>query len=187
VPGTPAADRKRMRLSVVGTLAVALLAALGAVVPAAATGSTAIETLDTLDTAIVARINVIRQAHGLPPMRASARLGRAAHRHSRAMGMYGFFAHESRDGTSYRQRIRRDYPQGGYGVWSVGENLAFDSEQISAADAVGMWMGSPPHRAALLSKTWREIGVSALRVSSAPGIYEGDDVTLVTVDFGLRR
>jgi uncharacterized protein YkwD len=57
----------------------------------------------------------------------------------------------------------------------------------ASADAVGMWMGSPPHRAALLSKTWREIGVSALRVSSAPGIYEGDDVTLVTVDFGLRR
>lgn len=176
-----------MRLSVVGTLALALLAALAVVIPAGATGSTAIQNLDTLNTAIVARINVIRQAHGLPPMRANAQLGRAADRHSRAMGTYGFFAHESRDGTTYSQRIRRDYPQGGYRVWSVGENLVFDSEEMSAADAVSMWMASPDHRRALLSKTWREIGVSALRVTSAPGIYEGDDVTLVTADFGVRR
>jgi uncharacterized protein YkwD len=175
-----------MRLSV-GTIVVALLTALAVVVPAGATGSTAIESLDTLDTAIVARINVVRARYGLPPMRANAQLGRAADRHSRAMGTYGFFAHESRDGTTYWKRIRRDYPQGGYRVWSVGENLLFDSEETTAADAVSMWMASPDHRAALLSKTWREIGVSALRVTAAPGIYEGDDVTIVTVDFGVRR
>lgn len=176
-----------MRLLAWRTLGPGLLAALVLAAPVGATRATAIESLDSLDTAIVARINVIRRAHGLPPMRASAPLDRAADRHSRAMGTFGFFAHESRDGTAYWKRISRDYPQRGYRVWSVGENLVFDSEQMTAADAVGMWMASPPHRKALLSSTWREIGVSALRVTSAPGIYEGDDVTLVTADFGVRR
>ena len=176
-----------MRFSAWKALVPGLLAALALAAPAAATESTAIESLDSLDIAIVARINVIRARYGLPPMRENAQLSRAADGHTRAMGTYGFFAHESRDGTSYSKRIRRDYPQGGYRVWSVGENLVFDSAPMSAAIAVSMWMASPPHRAALLSRTWREIGVSALRVRSAPGIYEGDDVTLITADFGVRR
>jgi uncharacterized protein YkwD len=176
-----------MRFSGWTTTVVGVLAALAVAAPVGATGSAAIQDLDSLDAAIVARINVIRQAHGLRPFRMNAQLQRAADRHSRAMGTYGFFAHESRDGTSYWKRIKRDYPQGGYRVWSVGENIAFDSDEIDAVQAVSMWMGSPPHRRALLDPTWREIGVSALRVSGAPGFYEGDDVTLVTADFGLRR
>jgi len=176
-----------MRLSVWRTLVLGLLAALAIAVPAGAAGPTDIESLDSLNDAIVARINVVRARHGLRPFRASTQLTRAAERHSRAMGTLGFFAHESRDGTAYWKRIKRDYPQGAYRVWSVGENIEFHSEELDAAGAVSMWMASPPHRQALLDPTWREIGVSALRVTSAPGIYEGDDVTLVTADFGLRR
>ena len=176
-----------MRLSAWRTLAPGLLAALAVAAPAGAAGPTEIESLDPLDEAIVSRINVVRTRHGLPPFRVSAQLDRSADRHSRAMGTYGFFAHESRDGSTYRARIRRDYPQGGYRTWSVGETIEFDSEELAAGDAVGMWMGSPSHRQALLSRTWREIGVSALRVTGAPGVYEGDDVTLVTADFGVRR
>jgi len=103
------------------------------------------------------------------------------------MAAYGFFTHESRDGTAFWQRIKRDYPKSGYRVWSVGETLAFSSGSIDAAAAVRMWMSSPPHRRVLLDPTWREVGVSALRVTSAPGDFQGDDVTLVTADFGIRR
>jgi hypothetical protein len=39
----------------------------------------------------------------------------------------------------------------------------------------------------LLNPVWRDVGVSAIRVTSAPGVFEGDDVTLVTADFGVRR
>jgi uncharacterized protein YkwD len=176
-----------MRLSAWRTLCLGLLAALAVAAPAGAAGPTEIESLDPLNDAIVARINVIRAAHGLAPMRASVRLERSAQRHSRAMGTFGFFAHESRDGTTFWQRIKRDYPKGGYDVWSVGENIEFSSDELDAAAAVSMWMASPPHRKALLEPTWREIGVSALRVTRAPGVYEGDDVTLVTADFGVRR
>ena len=48
-------------------------------------------------------------------------------------------------------------------------------------------MNSPGHRANILSRSWREIGVSAIHFESAPGEFEGSRVTLVTADFGLRR
>jgi uncharacterized protein YkwD len=48
-------------------------------------------------------------------------------------------------------------------------------------------MQSPPHRANLLDRSWREIGVSAIHFDSAPGDYAGGPVTIVTADFGVRR
>ena len=49
-----------------------------------------------------------------------------------------------------------------------------------------MWMNSPPHRQNLLEKNWRQIGVSVKTFSSAPGVYHGLGVTIVTADFGAR-
>jgi uncharacterized protein YkwD len=173
-----------MRLSAWRIVAPGLLAALVLAAPVGATGS---KSTSTLDDSIVARINVVRHAHGLPLLRLSAQLHRAADGHSRSMGTFGFFAHESRDGTAFWKRIKHDYPKGSYRVWSVGETLVFTSDEIDAADVVSMWMDSPPHRKILLDRTFRDIGVSALRVTGAPGDFEGDDVTLVTADFGIRR
>ena len=48
-------------------------------------------------------------------------------------------------------------------------------------------MASPEHRANILTARWREIGVSAVHVAAAPGVYHGLDVTIVTTDFGVRR
>jgi uncharacterized protein YkwD len=47
-------------------------------------------------------------------------------------------------------------------------------------------MTSPEHRANLLDHGWREIGLSAVHVPSAPGVYGGSEVTIVTADFGVR-
>ena len=48
-------------------------------------------------------------------------------------------------------------------------------------------MKSPGHRKNILTPRWREIGLSALRVASAPGIYGGRDVVIITTDFGIRH
>jgi uncharacterized protein YkwD len=72
-------------------------------------------------------------------------------------------------------------------MWSVGENIEYQSPDINAAGGLTMWMNSPPHRANLLSKTWREIGISAVHFESAPGEYEDGPVTIVTADFGYRH
>jgi uncharacterized protein YkwD len=176
-----------MRLSAWRVVAPGLLVGLALAAPVGATGTSPNQSLDALDDSIVSQINVVRRAHGLRPLRASAQLHRSADGHSRTMATYGFFAHESRDGTAFWKRIRRAYPPAGYRTWSVGENLAFTSGGLDAAQAVKMWMGSPMHRKVLLTPNWRDVGISAIRVTSAPGDFEGDDVTLVTADFGLRR
>ena len=47
-------------------------------------------------------------------------------------------------------------------------------------------MGSPGHRKNILTARWREIGLSALKVAAAPGVYGGRDVVIITTDFGVR-
>ena len=134
---------------------------------------------------VLAELNDVRRAHGLVPLRPSTKLAAAADAHSRAMGRFGFFAHESRDGSSFSERVRRYYePRGG--MWSIGENLLWATRGIQARRAVELWMQSPPHRQNILTPQWREIGLAAVTVPAAPGVFGGMDVVIVTTDFGVR-
>ena len=47
-------------------------------------------------------------------------------------------------------------------------------------------MGSPGHRKNILQPRWREVGLSALTVPAAPGVFGGRDVVIITTDFGVR-
>jgi uncharacterized protein YkwD len=82
--------------------------------------------------------------------------------------------------------VQRFYSPEGYQSWSVGENLLWSSGHLSADAALKLWMESPGHRKNILTARWREIGLSALKVSSAPGVYGGRDVVIITTDFGVR-
>jgi uncharacterized protein YkwD len=137
--------------------------------------------------ALVREINQVRSEYGLRPFVTSAKLSTAAAQHTREMGADGYFEHNSYDSTPFWKRIERWYPSRGWRSWSVGENLLYSSPDVTASDSVELWMGSPPHRANLLNRTWREIGISAIHFDGAPGEYEGQPVTIVTADFGLRR
>ena len=101
------------------------------------------------------------------------------------MGAKGYFEHESFDSTDFWKRVERWYPSKGWRSWSVGENLLYSSPDVTADEGVELWMNSPGHRANILSRSWREIGVSAIHFESAPGEFEGSPVTLVTADFGF--
>jgi uncharacterized protein YkwD len=118
-------------------------------------------TVDALERSVLTQINSFRRAHGLVALRLSTPLSRAAEQHSNEMARDGYFAHESADGSSFDKRIARYYPSTRRAYWSVGENL--------------------------LTARWREIGISAVRVATAPGSYGGQPVTIVTADFGVRR
>ena len=142
--------------------------------------------LSVLELDIVARINALRTTRGMRPLRVSRGLTAAASYHTRQMGQLGFFEHESINGAPFWRRIERFYPAG-RGYWSVGENLFWESPDTSAASAVREWMQSPPHRQNLLSREWRDIGISAEHFATAPGTFGGRSVTIVTADFGVRR
>ena len=136
--------------------------------------------------AILTDVNTVRARNGLRPVRPSVALGAAAKRHSFAMARKGFFAHESLDGSVFWKRIKRFYASADFKSWRVGETLLWASPDIEPAEAVQLWLRSPTHRTILLSPNWREIGLSAVHASSAPGAYGGREVTIVTADFGAR-
>jgi uncharacterized protein YkwD len=142
--------------------------------------------LSAYESSILGRINGLRGLRGLRPLRVSRRLNVAAAYHTTQMGLRGFFEHESANGAPFWRRIERFYPSRAYRSWSVGENILWGSPDIGANEAVREWMLSPPHRANLLSREWREIGLGATNFPSAPGEYRGRQVTIVTADFGAR-
>lgn len=147
----------------------------------------AVQARTAFGSALAREINDTRREHGLKPFATSAKLAAAAAQHTRDMGSNGYFDHDSYDSTPFWKRIARWYPSRGWQVWSVGENLLYSSPDMTASEGVELWMKSPPHRANLLSRTWREIGISAIHFDSAPGQYSGQPVTIVTADFGMRR
>jgi uncharacterized protein YkwD len=155
--------------------------------PAAVAGRSAArqQSIQALGVGVLAQLNAIRTAHGLVPLKLNASLSAAASRHSDEMGADGYFAHNSFNGKPFWTRLT-NYVHAAIGGWSVGENLLWSSHHVDASVALRMWMASPEHRENILTPKWREIGIAAVRVGSAPGSYGGRPVTIITTDFGVR-
>jgi uncharacterized protein YkwD len=181
--------RPRTILLALSMLALAVPAASAAAAPGSAPvrAPASASKLDSLERGVVAEMNALRRRHGLPALRASAPLSEAAVAHSTAMARSGFFSHTSTDGTAFWKRVQRFYGPSGFGYWSVGENLLWSSPTVDARRAVQMWLDSPPHRKNMLTAAWREVGLAAVTVDAAPGVFNGLPVTIVTADFGVRR
>jgi uncharacterized protein YkwD len=155
-----------------------LLAAILAVPAVASAGSGA--RLDQKERAIIRGINHQRANHGLAPVRASARLSRAADYHSWEMLDANYFAHTSRDGGPFDERVRRYVNKR-----ALGETLAMlggGCGRGSAHRVVRMWMDSTPHRAILLSSTYRRVGIGKRVGSLGSG-----KACMVTADFSSRK
>ena len=168
-------------------LLLAVLVAAALLADSALATSRSEKNLPSLNRDVLAAVNRFRAEHGLAALRDSGALDRSAHQHSVEMGRQGYFAHNSADGTSFWKRIQHYYPARNYSFWSVGENLVWRSQTLSAAAAMQLWINSPPHLANLMSRQWRQIGVSAVSVPRAPGVYGGQHVIIITTDFGVRR
>jgi uncharacterized protein YkwD len=160
------------------TLAFGCLLAAFSVTPLTATAA-ASPTVDSRERAIVRAINRQRARHGLAAVRTSRRLARAADFHSWEMLDADYFAHESRDGASFDQRVRRYAKHR-----SLGETLAMlgGCGDGSARRVVRMWMNSSGHRAVLLSSAYRRIGIG-----KRAGNLGGNRACVVTADFGSRK
>jgi uncharacterized protein YkwD len=127
-------------------------------------------------------LNAERARHRLAPLRLNRRLSAAARRHSRAMARRHFFSHDSLNGASFVDRIRRTGYLSGAHTWYIGENIAYGSGRLSAPLSIGRaWMNSPGHRANILSKSFRSIGIGI-----ATGTPHGRGGATYTTDFGRR-
>ena len=134
--------------------------------------------------AILCLHNQVRAEHRLPALRENRRLRKAAVSHAKDMVRNGYFEHTTPEGTTMVDRIlRARYVREDAG-WALGENLAWGTGSLGTPrGAVQSWMDSPGHRANILKRSYRELGVGVVLgvpVSDAAG-------ATYTVDFGVRR
>jgi uncharacterized protein YkwD len=136
----------------------------------------------TSEASVRCEINAIRTANGLPPMGTTHALRIAAMRHSRDMVRRHYFAHVSPSGLTVTDRVKRAGYLAGAHRPQVGENIGWGSGDLATPAAiVQAWMNSPPHRAIILTATFRDVGVGI-----AKGAPAGGDGATYTLDVGRK-
>jgi uncharacterized protein YkwD len=184
--------RKRIRLLLAtgaGTLAIAAAGAPAAsAAPQAcksASATPAVASAHSLKFATLCLLNNERSARHMTPLRLNRRLSRASRRHANDMVRRHYFSHDTPSGTDFVQRIQRTGYLRAAGSWLVGENIAWGSVNRSTpASIMDAWMHSPGHRANILNRRFREIGIGV--TFGAPEGVDGPSATYAT-DFGTRR
>lgn len=185
-----------VRALVLGLLAALALALAGpaaastpratsavAACPAAASNPSG-TTLRSVRRTTLCLLNRERRNRGLSRLRANRKLVRSASRYSRRMVRRNFFSHVSPGGSTPTQRIRNaGYLRGARG-WTIAENLAWGSgSYASPLRTVRSWMQSPGHRANILSRSYREIGIGVAIGAPAGGVR---GAATYTTHFGRR-
>jgi uncharacterized protein YkwD len=110
---------------------------------------------------LLAHLNAERKAYGLPPLKLSAKLDKAAQSHACDNAGRRSISHTSSDGGTLKTRLRR----AGYSFRTAAENTGRGF--ASGARAVEWWMDSPKHKDNILLRKAREVGVG-IALSSAP-------------------
>lgn len=139
---------------------------MGAVQPASSAAIT--------QESVLTLTNQSRKESGVKAVGYSLALERAAQDKANDMLTKQYFAHNSPDGKTPWDFIKKH----GYQYLSAGENLAvhfFDDHSLQEA-----WMNSPGHRANILNGNFEEMGVGIAR-----GFFENHDTTFVVEMFGL--
>jgi len=136
--------------------------------------------------AVVCLINQRRESRGLPKLRLDQRLIRAAQRHSNSMDSANYFSHVSPGGGTPQSRIQRTGYIAGASAWGIAENIRWGrAGRGSPKAAVASWMASSAHRAAMLSSSYRELGVGVTIGSPTSGGERNS--AIYTAAFGYRR
>jgi uncharacterized protein YkwD len=143
------------------------------------------QTIDEARAVVICLINRRRHHHHLRRLPGDPALGTSAQRHSDAMITGNFFAHNGPDGTPRSRAADAGYPQGARS-WQIGEDLGFGTGRLGTPKSlVAAWMASGTHRAVILSRRWRQIGVG-VSIGSPLG-PDGGGMATYTVDFGFRK
>jgi len=126
------------------------------------------------EASLLSVMNEVRGSYGLRPLKIDSRLERVSRSHSRRMLQVQSMFH-----GNFVRRIR------GAGVRAprIGENLAWATGPLAGARTiVNMWLASPEHRANLLHRGFRTVGVGV-----RSGTFEGyAGAALITTDFAGR-
>jgi uncharacterized protein YkwD len=149
-------------------IAAAALVAIVPAAPASAAGARCAKadelprhmTITEVRVSTLCLINAERRKRGLAPLRHDLRLALAGTRHVRDMVGARYFSHDSRGGRRFDTRIARTgYARGKRAT--VGENLAWGTGELATPRSIVRgWMNSPGHRANILHRVYREVGIA---------------------------
>ena len=159
--------------------------------------------LNNYEKQLVTLINKERAKRSLAQLRVNGKLITSSRAHSAEMGELDYFGHDSQNpqGESWSSRIvRYGYSRQGYSYWKAGENIFWGAGLYSSPYVVMYgddmkaggkdkqvygWMDSAAHRAVILTKNFRDIGVGAYKTEAG---YQGVDgaVWVFTMDVGRR-
>jgi len=126
---------------------------------------------------IFALHNRQRREHNLKTFCVHPQLLEAARAHSKDMIQRDYFSHDTKDGETFDERMKK------FGYTSLaGENIAYGSGSYGTPGSImRAWMKSDGHRHNILNSKYREIGIG-----THTGEFKGlDGVTMYTVDFGV--
>jgi uncharacterized protein YkwD len=136
-----------------------------------------------LRSATACLINKLRHRHGLGSVHSSRNLAKAAQGHSNDMVHSDYFSHDSPSGSSIQTRIGGSGYFAGAHNYMYGEIIGGGIAHAGSPKSVAVaWMHSPPHRAAILTGRFHDLGVGVAR--GFPG--SGSRGATFTVDFGSR-
>ncbi len=111
------------------------------------------QALDGSEQQLLSLINAFRTANGVPALKASPNLSRAAAWMSEDQSSHGTFSHTDSLGRSPFTRVQNC----GYATSGAGENLAYTS---SAQSAFNLWQNSTMgHRENMLNSRWTVAGI----------------------------
>jgi uncharacterized protein YkwD len=173
----------RSALSLLLLVAVAAVASPASAATACATadGPTAQASTVALANAALCLVNQERTSRGLRPLKSNRHLSQAASRHVRDMVARGYFSHDSMNGASFVDRIRKAGYVRARALPSLGEDLAWGSGTLGTPrEIVESWMESPGHRANILNRRFRQAGMGVAFGDPGAG---GEGVTYA-LDFG---
>jgi uncharacterized protein YkwD len=134
--------------------------------------------------ALLCVIDAERSARGLALVHGSAQLARAAQGHADDMVARHFFEHVTPGGSTLGDRVHATGYIDGRRDWELGEAIAWAEQPLDTpASLMRAWLGSPEHRAIILDRRFRDVGIGV-----TPGLTDGSAVPGATavLDFGFR-
>ena len=134
--------------------------------------------------ALLCAVDAERTARGLSAVGENGQLTRAAQGHADDMVARRFFQHVTPGGSTLGDRVnatgyierRRD--------WELGEAIAWAQQPLDTPDTlVRAWLASPEHRAIILDRRFRDLGIGV-----TPGLTDGsaNPGATAVLDFGFR-
>jgi uncharacterized protein YkwD len=126
-------------------------------------------------------LNRERAQRGLGPLRLSDPLSQASASHSRNMVRNRFFEH----GNFVARILNARYVTRSQS-WSLGENIAWGTGSLATpAQTVRAWMKSPGHRANILNRRFRDVGIG-IALGAPAVVHASSGAATYTTDFGVK-